>query len=191
MRYRSTIGTGSCAVGRAQAEDPALLALGVRVATFAGDPCAHRIIMVPNGQTLGMLGHLGVNVPDLPAADLGELRPRHLAAGLRRMEIMAAAIGVEGAEQALRRHHLGEAAETRRRSLFLDQECRMDSERVASSRVTTKSSGGAPSSQACREASWCNSMPGIGRRGHLLRCAPRRGDGFTSPARCNCSLVTV
>ena len=39
---------------------------------------------------------------------------------------MAAAVGVEGAEQALRHHHLGQTAEAGRRPLLLDQERRID-----------------------------------------------------------------
>ena len=41
-------------------------------------------------------------------ADLRQHRLRHLAAGLRREEVMAAAVGVERAEQAVPRHHLAQ-----------------------------------------------------------------------------------
>lgn len=46
---------------------------------------------------------------------------------------------------------------------------------VASSIVTTRSSGAVPAgSRMCRKASWCNIIPDKGRRGRFRRCAPRR-----------------
>ena len=59
-------------------------------------------------------------------ADLGQHRPGDLAASLGRPEIVAAAIGVERAEQAVARDHLAQAAKGRGRALLIDQEGRVD-----------------------------------------------------------------
>ena len=52
----------------------------------------------------------------------GQLVPRNRPAGLRGHEIMAAAVGVERAEQAVPPDHLGQAAQARERPFLLDQE---------------------------------------------------------------------
>jgi hypothetical protein len=48
------------------------------------------------------------------------------AAGLGREEVVAAAIGVERAEQAMLGHHLAQRHEAAHRPLLLDQEGRVD-----------------------------------------------------------------
>lgn len=60
------------------------------------------------------------------AADLGGLALVDLAARLRGMEIVRAAIGVEGAEEALRGDRLEQPEEARHRPFLLDQEGRVD-----------------------------------------------------------------
>src|SRR5436305_4979210 len=47
-------------------------------------------------------------------------------ARLRRVEIMAAAIGIEARRKALRREHLQKLTKRRNRTLFLDQKRRVD-----------------------------------------------------------------
>ena len=59
-------------------------------------------------------------------ADLGELGLGDLPAGLGRVEVVAAAIGVELDEQPVPLDHLGQAAKRRRRALLVDQEGRVD-----------------------------------------------------------------
>jgi hypothetical protein len=60
------------------------------------------------------------------ASDLCQHRLRHLAAAFRREEIMAAPVGVERAEQTVPRHHLTQAAKTRRGALLIHQEGRIE-----------------------------------------------------------------
>ena len=59
-------------------------------------------------------------------ADLGQLGLGDLPAGRGRVEVVAAAIGVELDEQAMPLDHLGQAAKRRRRALLLDQDGRVD-----------------------------------------------------------------
>jgi len=59
-------------------------------------------------------------------ADLGRLLLRHLAARLGRHEVVAAAVGVERAEQAVAPDRLGQAQKARDRALLLDQKGRVD-----------------------------------------------------------------
>jgi hypothetical protein len=56
----------------------------------------------------------------------GRHRLVDLAAGLGGVEVVAAAIGVERAEQAVRRDRLGQAEEARHRPFLRDQERRVD-----------------------------------------------------------------
>src|ERR1700744_514135 len=55
---------------------------------------------------------------------LGWLGPRYLLASLRSVEVMAAAIGVERAEQTMLADHLAQGLERRCRPFFLDQQHR-------------------------------------------------------------------
>jgi hypothetical protein len=64
---------------------------------------------------------LGKRPPDLRVHAL-----RHLAAGLWRMEIVAAAIGVERTEQPVGGDRLGEPEKARHRALLLHQDGRVD-----------------------------------------------------------------
>lgn len=60
------------------------------------------------------------------AADLGQPALVDPSTGLGRVEVMAAAIGVEGAEQALGRDRLVQPEEARLRPFLLDQDRRVD-----------------------------------------------------------------
>ena len=60
------------------------------------------------------------------AADLGALVLGDFAAGLRRVEVVAGAVGIEAAGQALGAEHLLERAEGGRGAFLLDQEGRVD-----------------------------------------------------------------
>jgi hypothetical protein len=133
-----------------------------------------------------MLRRIGGDVLD---AELGERRRPASdaagppAAGLGRVELMPATVGVKRTEVPL-------AAIVSARPRKLDAVPSSSirkaeaSSLVASSTVATRSIWRpSPGSQRCREPSWCSSMPAIGRRGRRRRCAPRRGAGRTSPAR--------
>jgi hypothetical protein len=99
-----------------------------------------------------------------------------LEPGIRRLDRPKAG------QQSMLRHHLAQAPERRGRA----SPATRNSDRislVASSIGTIRSSAGCPSSHACRDPSWCCSIPRIGgRRGRFLRCAERFGAGRTSPA---------
>ena len=66
--------------------------------------------------------------PQLPkrSADLGDGARSDLAAFLGRMKIMAAAVGVERAEQPLGRDRLDQAEKARNRTFLLHEERRID-----------------------------------------------------------------
>ena len=76
------------------------------------------------------LGRVGGDVFDAElvegAADLGRVALVHFAARLRRVEVVAASVGVEATGQALVGEHLLERAEGGRGALLLDQEGRVD-----------------------------------------------------------------
>src|SRR4051794_37045690 len=103
---------------------------------------------------------------------------------------MAAAIGVERAEQAMLANHFAQSLERRGRPFFLDQQHRIDVARrivqrddQVHRRAGLRSSRGAtlPGAAACRKrTAWT-----------LLRCAERSGAFRTKPAVCNASLATV
>jgi hypothetical protein len=75
-------------------------------------------------------GRIGRDVLDAElgegATDVGKVVLVDLAASGRGLEVMAAAIGVEGAEQAMLVDYRTRACETTHRALFLDQEGRVD-----------------------------------------------------------------
>lgn len=58
--------------------------------------------------------------------DLGLNALRYRLAGFGRMEIMAAAVGVELAEQPVLRDHLGQRAKARGCAFLLDEKARVD-----------------------------------------------------------------
>jgi hypothetical protein len=116
-----------------------------------------------------------------------------------RVEIVAAAVGVELAEQPVLRDHLGQSAKARCRALLLDDEARVDRAGRVAQRdhqivlpVVARQPGEAGHVPRFREGRlWCSIIATIGRRGRFLRCAERRGAGRTSPAPCSASRVTV
>jgi hypothetical protein len=55
------------------------------------------------------------------AAELRQHRLRHPSASFRRLEVVAAAVGVERAEQTMLRHHLPHPAQARCRALLIHQ----------------------------------------------------------------------
>lgn len=59
-------------------------------------------------------------------SDLRQAGPVDLAARFRRVEIMAAAVGIEAQRQAMMPEHLLERPERRARTLLLDQKSRVD-----------------------------------------------------------------
>jgi hypothetical protein len=115
------------------------------------------------------------------------------------MEIMAAAVGVELAEQPVLRDHLAQRAKARRGALLRYEKARVDrAGRVVERNhqivlpIIARQPGEARRIPRFREGRlWCSIMPTIGRRGRFLRCAERRGAGRTSPAPCSASRVTV
>jgi len=83
-----------------------------------------------HAQEAARLGRIGRDVADAElrqgAPDLGLRALRHRLPGLGRMEIVAAAVGVELAEQAVLVDHLGPRAKARCRTLLLDDKPRVD-----------------------------------------------------------------
>src|SRR5215468_7120511 len=81
-------------------------------------------------RTPARLRRIGRNMldpkPIKRASDLRELAPVNSLARLRRVEIMAAAIGIEARHKPLRREHLQQPTKRRNRAFFLDQERRVD-----------------------------------------------------------------
>src|SRR6516225_5172435 len=65
-------------------------------------------------------------MPSRSSAHLRELAPVNSLPRLRRVEIMAAAIGIEARRKPLRREHLQKPTKRRNRAFFLDQKRRVD-----------------------------------------------------------------
>ena len=113
---------------------------------------------------------------------LRQLRLRHLLAGNRSVEVMAAAIRVERAEQPMTLNHLAQAAKRRRRTLLLDQEQRADRARRIIQRYD----------QIERRLSL---EPGMARAVLMQQQTHQRPPWsllpVRRPARCRCTFVTV
>ena len=115
------------------------------------------------------------------------------------MEIVAAAVGVELAEQPVLRDHLAQRAKARRGALLRHKKARVDRAGRVAERdhqivlpVIARQPGEAGHVPRFREGRlWCSIIPTIGRRGRFLRCAERRGAGRTSHAPCSASRVIV
>src|SRR3954466_11738200 len=121
----------------------------------------------------------------------------HRLAGLGGVEVVAAAVGVEGAEQALPRDGLLQPDETRGGPLLLDQDGREDRaggvvhrdgqvecrplRQPSVLRAVLEHQPGTPA--------WNTSMPGSGRRARFLRWAERFAAFVTKPRCCSTLLV--
>ncbi|MCH8961102.1 MAG: Hpt domain-containing protein, partial [Bacteroidetes bacterium] len=77
------------------------------------------------GEKLGMQIELDAELGER-AADLGRVVLVDLAPGLWRMPVMRAPVGIERAEQPLRRDHLAERPQRAHRAFLLDEEARVD-----------------------------------------------------------------
>ena len=110
--------------------------------------------------------------------------------GLRRLEVMAAAVGVEAHRQAVLRENLFQRPEGRVRPLLLDQKGRIDrAGRVVEGDDQVER--GLALEPFVARAVRCSIIPRSGRRSRLRRCAPLRGAFGAKPFHCRCSLSHV